>query len=297
MTQVPFDQLAKEFLQELLTPLGRVERSFEVPGEPKFIDVWFQPAVIPNVSPENLTLLERISATPCSFEPFRNPPSRNDIRRCLLKLLWVLDSELRQDDKIPDLQLPMLWVLASSVSKPVIKEAKGEVSEDWIPGIYFCGNVFKTVLVAINELPETDETLWMRVLGRDETQERAIAEVLALPADDPERSRILQMLTNWRVRIDLLEPLDSEDEQLRMALSQAYLAWEQTTEQRGEQRGEMRAKLSSIESLLKVRFGEDDEALLAIAPLLLPLSTDDYTRLILQSSREELLAQFSAEGT
>jgi hypothetical protein len=137
----------------------------------------------------------------------------------------------------------------------------------------------------------------MRVLGRDETQERAIAEVLALPADDPERSRILQMLTNWRVRIDLLEPLDSEDEQLRMALSQAYLAWEQTTEQRGEQRGEMRAKLSSIESLLKVRFGEDDEALLAIAPLLLPLSTDDYTRLILQSSREELLAQFSAEGT
>ena len=38
MTQIPSDQLAKEFLQELLTPLGQVERSFEVPGEPKFVD-------------------------------------------------------------------------------------------------------------------------------------------------------------------------------------------------------------------------------------------------------------------
>jgi hypothetical protein len=289
MTQVPFDQLAKEFLQELLTPLGRVERSFEVPGEPKFIDVWFQPAIIPNVGSENLTLLERISATPCAFEPFRNPPSRNEIRRCLSKLLWVLESELRLDDTTPEEQLPVLWILASSVSKPVIQEGKGTVSEDWIPGIYFCGNLFKTVLVAIDELPETDETLWMRVLGRDETQERAIAEVLALPAESPERSRILQMLTNWRVRIDLLEPLDSEDERLRMALSQAYLAWEQTTEQRGE----LRAKQDSIRSLLRVRFGDEDETILAITPQLLNLSTDDYTRLILQSSREEILRQFS----
>jgi hypothetical protein len=138
-----------------------------------------------------------------------------------------------------------------------------------------------------NFLPVLIERI--RLLGRDETQERAIAEVLALPAESPERSRILQMLTNWRVRIDLLEPLDSEDERLRMALSQAYLAWEQTTEQRGE----LRAKQDSIRSLLKVRFGDEDEALLAIAPQLLNLSTDDYTRLILQSSREELLTQFS----
>jgi hypothetical protein len=43
MTQIPFDQLAKEYLQELLSPLGQVERSLEIPGEPKFIDVWFQP--------------------------------------------------------------------------------------------------------------------------------------------------------------------------------------------------------------------------------------------------------------
>ncbi len=108
MTQIPFDQLAKEFLQELLTPLGRVERSFEVPGEPKFIDVWFQPTETPLQPSDPLTLLERVAATPCSFEPFRNPPTRQEIRRCLLKLLWVQEFELRTDDQIPDAHLPML---------------------------------------------------------------------------------------------------------------------------------------------------------------------------------------------
>jgi hypothetical protein len=293
MTQIPFDQLAKEYLQELLTPLGQVERSFEVPGEPKFIDVWFQPSISTVAPPDDLTLLERIALTPCSFEPFRNSPSRQEIRRCLQKLLWVQEAELRRDDSISDEKLPMLWILASSVSKPILEEGKAEEETEWLPGIYFCGNLFKTVMVVIDQLPETAETLWLRILGRDATQSRAINEVLALPSDDPQRSRILQMLTSWRVRIEMLEPLNSEDEQFSMALSQAYLDWEQKTEQRGEQQGEQRAKRESVEALLKARFGELDERLVEIVPQILSLPTEEYTVLILQLSREELLARFA----
>jgi hypothetical protein len=250
MTKIPFDQLAKEFLQELLTPLGTVERSFEVPGEPRFIDVWFQPNPLAERA-EPLTLLQRIAATPCSFEPFRNLPTRHEIRRCLLKLLWMHEEELKKDDAIADAHLPILWVLASSVSKPILEEGKAEVSEDWLPGIYFCGNLFKTVLVVIQELPATEETLWLRILGRGSTQEEAIREVLALPTTDPQRRRILQMLTSWKVRIEMIEPLDTEDEEWLMALSQAYLEWEQQTEQRGEERGRDRILARVIPALLK----------------------------------------------
>jgi hypothetical protein len=283
MTQIPFDQLAKEFLQELLTPLGNVERSFEVPGESKFIDVWFQPTA-PSSAP--ITLLERITTTPCSFEPFRNAPTRQEMRRCLLKLLWVQEYGLRTADAIPEAQLPMLWILASSVSQPILADAKAEVRPDWLPGIYFCGNLFKTAIVAINQLPETPDTLWLRILGRDATQEQAIREVLALPRSDPQRSRILQMLTSWKIRIEMTAPINTEEEELLMALSQAYLDWEQTTEQRG--------KREVVEALLKTRFEELDAALAAIVPQLLALPTEEYTRLILQLSREELLVRFSA---
>jgi hypothetical protein len=41
--------------------------------------------------------------------------------------------------------------------------------------------------------------------------------------DNPQRSRIIQMLTSWKVRVELLESLDVEDERFSMTLSQAYL--------------------------------------------------------------------------
>jgi len=237
MTKIPHDQLAKEFLQEILSPLGTVERSFEVPGEPRFIDVWFRPHHPRSGTAQPPTLLERITTTPCSFECFHNPPSRQEIRRSLVKLLWVHDEELRKDESIPDAQLPMLWVLANSISGPILAEGKGEISPQWLPGIYFCGNLFKTVLVVIQELPQTEETLWLRILGSGKTQEQAIGEVLAMPETDPQQELILRMLTSWKVRIEMIGTLDTEDEEWLMALSQAYLEWEQQTERRGEERG------------------------------------------------------------
>ncbi|NJN87288.1 MAG: flagellar assembly protein H, partial [Leptolyngbyaceae cyanobacterium SL_7_1] len=42
------------------------------------------------------------------------------------------------------------------------------------------------------------------------------------------------------------------------------------------------------------RFTELDAALAAIVPQILALPTEEYTSLILQLSREELLARFSA---
>ena len=110
-----------------------------------------------------------------------------------------------------------------------------------------------------------------------------------MPAANPQRRRILQMLTNWKVRIEITESVESEDETLLMALSQAYLDWEQATEQRGEQQGERKV----VEAFLKTRFGELDESLAAIVPQILSLPTEDYTALVLQLSRQELLDRFA----
>ena len=43
MGQKPIDAFSKEFLSEFLSPFGRVKRSFEVPGESKYIDLLFLP--------------------------------------------------------------------------------------------------------------------------------------------------------------------------------------------------------------------------------------------------------------
>jgi hypothetical protein len=58
MTQTPHDQLAKQYLEEFLAPFGVVQRQYEVPGEAKFIDVWFVPdaAAMPMTSGRSETI-------------------------------------------------------------------------------------------------------------------------------------------------------------------------------------------------------------------------------------------------
>jgi hypothetical protein len=253
MTQTPFDQLAKQYLEEFLAPMGKVERQYEVPGEPKFVDVWFMPD--PKATPEaDLGLLGRMVEKPCLLEPYRNSPSRTEARVSVMKLLWIQEDERRkaQVDSLSEEALPVLWILAATASQPLLEDAGRIVKTDWLAGMYFAPELFKTGIVVIDELPETEETLWLRILGRDGTQERAIREVLAFPADHPRRNGILRLLASWKVRIDLGEIQDFSGQEALMALSEAFLEWEQRVEARGER--------SLILRLLNRRVGDLPES-------------------------------------
>jgi hypothetical protein len=236
MAQNTFDQLSKQYLEDFLAPIGTVQRQYEIPGEAKFADLWFVPN--PDVSATNdLGLLGRMVQKPCLLEPYRNVPTRTEVRVSIMKLVWVQEDERRkaQREELPDDELPQLWILATTTSKPLLEEAKGEIKADWLPGVYFMAGILKTAIVAIDQLPETEETLWLRVLGRDETQERAIREVLALPPNHPRRNGILRLLAGWKVRIDLGELEDFSGREAIMALSEAFLAWEQQTQEQSKQ--------------------------------------------------------------
>ncbi|MBD2079678.1 flagellar assembly protein H [Leptolyngbya sp. FACHB-17] len=242
MTQNPFDQLAKQYLEEFLAPIGTVQRQYEIPGESKFVDVWF----VPNpdaTQTEDLGLLRRMVQQPCLFEPYRNVPTRTEVRVSVMKLVWIQEDERRKAklDELPEEALPCLWILAATTSKPLLEEAEGRVKADWMPGVYFLSGIFKSAIVAIDQLPETEDTLWLRVLGRDRTQERAIREVLALPPDHHRRNTILRLLTNWKIRIDLGELVNFCDSEAIMAFSEAFLEWERQTQERSKQEGQQEA--------------------------------------------------------
>jgi hypothetical protein len=71
MTRFPHDQFAKDYLKELLTPLGEVESSRNIAGEVREIDVWFIPNSTPQINAQVLGILGQFAATPAIFEPFR----------------------------------------------------------------------------------------------------------------------------------------------------------------------------------------------------------------------------------
>jgi hypothetical protein len=298
MSRINFDQFSKSLLEDLLSSLGTVERSKEIPGEPKLADIYFIPASPLPSEAGLLGIFGEIIATACLLEPFRNPPSDTAIRDCLLKLLW-LHSDLnrqaeREEQSIPDDQLAQVWILASALSSPQLSRFAASPKPGGIPGVYWLGEALKTNLISIRDLPLTPDTLWLRLLGSGDTQVQAIREVFALPPSIPYRLQILQLLAQWRITTVELNPNidDDEEEQLNMALSQAFLEWEKLTEQRGEERGIEQGQRLVVENLLRVRFGDLDPQLTEIIPSILALPPDTFTPLLLQLSREELLARF-----
>ncbi|MCU0567822.1 MAG: hypothetical protein MUF49_14630 [Oculatellaceae cyanobacterium Prado106] len=78
-----------------------------------------------------------------------------------------------------------------------------------------------------------------------------------------------------------------------MNLSPVYLEWHETTFQEGRQEGRQESDQDNIRGLLEARFGVLDGDLEQIVVPLMGLAVVERSRLILQSSREELLARFS----
>lgn len=86
--------------------------------------------------------------------------------------------------------------------------------------------------------------------------------------------------------------LDEEDRELIMRLLPLYEQDREQAIQQGIQQGERLV----VESLLRSRFGSLDEELSAIIERLLTLPPEEFTPLLLQLSREKLLARFRQDN-
>jgi len=312
MTQQPHDQFAKQFLVELLEPLGgQIKTNYEIHTQRRYADIYFSPhATADNNLFQKLGLLGKMVCHTCLLEPFRNPPTSTEVRNCLSKLFSVHNElqnyQARHHQKpLHDDELPNLWLFATTVYQPLLKRfgAQTHLSQ-WGEGIYFFAEGLKTAIIDIQALPPTPDTLFLRVLGKGNTQKQAIEEISAFPRHHPLRQYILELLAVYRISIATKETKTPDDEELLMQLSPAYLKWREETLQQGLnqgiqqglnqgiQQGRLEERRQLIENLLKSRFEKLDDELKSIIEPLLQLSLEESSPLLLQASREELLARF-----
>jgi hypothetical protein len=313
MTRFPYDQFAKDYLKELLQPLGAVETSRKVAAEIREIDVYFAPSPQPSSDKIELGLLGKFAAQTALFEPFRNAATPAEIRSCMNKLFDIFADLKRQNksdsNRIVESELPFLWIISPTASASLLEGFRARLDEEsWGVGVHFLGDYFRTAIVAIHQLPRTQETLWLRILGKGRVQQQAIDELEALPQDHPLRSKAIDLLLNLKTTIEVNQNLDEEDRELIMRLSPLYEQKLAEAKQEGIQEGIREGiqegiregiqegmqteRRTVIENLLQIRFGSLDEELRAIIDPMLALSPEEFTPLLLRLSREELLTRF-----
>jgi hypothetical protein len=311
MTRFIHDRFAKEFLEELLSPIGQVKIGRDVTSEVREIDVYFTPSTaIPSYS-ASLGLLGKMASTTAIFEPFRNPANVSEICSCLGKLLDVrgeLERQSRRENtRYDDAQLPRLWILMPTASKALVDSFNAiPDTQNWMQGIYFLGESLRTAIVAIHQLPETPETLWLRILGKGGVQQRAIAQLSALATDDPLRMIALELLYRLQSHLvaDTPQEIEPEERELIMAIAplfreQIQAAQQQAREQglqqgleegleqgleQGLERGRQEQQRLILENFLRVRFGELSPKMTAFLSPISKLSAAEFTVLLLAIS-------------
>ncbi|TAE57485.1 MAG: hypothetical protein EAZ76_07155 [Nostocales cyanobacterium] len=302
MTRFIHDQFAKQYLTELLTPYGQVETSKDITAEVRQIDVSFIPSPDSSQSLETLGILGKMAENSAIFEPFRNPVSKSEIRSCVGKL-FDIHAELerqakRNDTRINETELPQLWIFTPTASTDILESFNGTLDiENWGEGTYFLPKGFKTVLVVIHQLPSTPETLFLRILGRGKVQKQAVEELEALANNNPFLADIIELVNNLiavlSARQRQEQDIDQDDQELIMKLSEIYQQQLEGIKQQERQEGQDRERRAMIESILQVRFGEVDPQLATIINPLISMSREEFTPLLLQLSREELIARFN----
>ena len=304
MTRFIHDQFAKQYLTELLISYGQIEMSKDITSEVRQIDVLFTPASPFPDGIESLGLLGRMAknSSYTIFEPFRNAVSKSEIRSCMGKLFDIhADMERqtkRNNTRINEEELPYLWIFTPTASVDILESFNFTLDEEnWGKGIYFLGKALKTVLIVIHQLPTTPETLFLRVLGRGKVQRQAVEELEALSENSPFLTNIIQLVHDLiavlSARQEKEHDIDQDDQELIMKLSEMYQQQLAEIKKQEREEGVLRERRAMIESILQVRFGELDSELATIIDQVIAMTREEFTPLLLQLSREELLARFT----
>ncbi|MEH1837644.1 MAG: DUF4351 domain-containing protein [Nostoc sp.] len=261
MTRFIHDKFAKDYLEELKN-YGKIKASEKVAGEIKEIDVLFTPARNKSSNIQVLGLLGKFAEHPAIIEPFRNPASTDEICDCILKLLEVkalLRREAKTNKiKLQNSEIPKLWVLTPTISETRLSSFGTMQKVGWLSGVHFLPDALRTAIVAIHQLPQTPETLWLRLLGRGSVQSQAIIELQALPLDYPYQKTTLELVYNLRENLRVNQELSADDRELIMRLEPLYQRDREQAIQEGNKQGEQRLVIR----LLNRRIGEIDASLI-----------------------------------
>jgi hypothetical protein len=240
MSEFPHDDFAKAYLTELLKRIGNARANRALKAETRTADIWFKfNAKRYQKQYQQLGLLGELLTRDSLIEVFRNAASFVEIRACQGKLSY-LEVELirkakRRNQNLAEDDLPELWLIMPTASDEVRESFAVQPTQH--PGVYRFPRGQKVGLIVVHQLVQTEQTLWLRLLGRNGQQKNAIEEFSQTTLSNELCASIEELLASYRANLASRRELTPEEEELIMQLSETYLKKRQEWYEEGEQHG------------------------------------------------------------
>jgi hypothetical protein len=186
----PHDALAKDILDVMLDDLGTLEREFEVPAlKAQRADLRFAPSPKHILARHALGLLGRMTDAPCLFEPFYGAPSYDEVQACLRKLLNAMHAGVLT----PSRAVECAWLLCGGRPDTALARFDALPMRGWPAGFYTLRGS-PLVVVVLSELPLTDDSVALRLMGAGATMKRAFDDLCARYGTLPQARRLIELM-------------------------------------------------------------------------------------------------------
>ena len=257
MGRTPHDRLGKTLLAAVLERVGTAEISREVAGEVQTADVWFEPDAGRAHERTGLGLLGWLASQRALFEPFSGVPRAAEIRACLLKLFQIHAEEARarRRDRGRDSTRPTRLVLMLPTVPESLLEGIGAAEVARRQGVFSLAPWLCTLVTVADRLPPTLDTLWLRLLGRGETQRKAVVELLALPPGHDVRALAEREVVRWRMETSRSGRLGRRELEAMMNTEHLVEEWQRQILLKGREEGQAEGMSTALKLVLEQRFG------------------------------------------
>lgn len=138
-------------------------------------------------------------------------------------------------------RVPNGWIVAPSISVPILRKLRAEAAASFPPGVYLVGgDVLHVGIVVASELPRERSTLLVRLMAAGPGLAGAVRELAALPPDAHERTVAEGVLLRLHSRLFRKPDRSPEEEEIIVTI---LSTWKEARELgRDEGRGEGRAE-------------------------------------------------------
>jgi hypothetical protein len=225
-----FDYFAKLVAESALSSSCKVETSERIASEVMEIDAWVTPDPKRATERARAGLLGRMCAELSSIEAFHNRPSLLAIDECYAKRTLKHADLRRTAERVGERDPPraQLWFVVAEPMNTVLRQWKAEPMLHWPQGCYEAAPGACLHFVVVPELPQTRETLLVRMMGLGQVLRAAWKEFKALPDDAWERKVLLPVFA-----FVPLTPLEGQthtidDEEVAMTYQEMQQVYENT---------------------------------------------------------------------
>ncbi|BAZ10554.1 hypothetical protein NIES4071_23770 [Calothrix sp. NIES-4071] len=155
-------------------------------------------------------------------------------------------------------QNPFTWILTVNCSEKLLRASGAQTAAELGVGVYKLTEILRMGIVVITELVDEPDTIWLKMLGNQESAKNAFQSIKQLSPERREKNDIISACIKYCVYLQNIPTnnLAPEEEDFMKTMEEID-AWYEAEMNKAKSEGKLEGKIESANTIIRVKFGNE----------------------------------------